>query len=208
MKQKRDKNKTSFDKVILIYCDGITEKCYLKSLKADKYQGLRFVIKPGLGASDRFEDVFDEIGKLLDADEADQYLRIFYLKDMDTVHYQEKLEKFQKGATKLSRMKHAANRLYIICSRPCFDFWPLLHFDGRDRLLNSYQEVENELRSNKLNGYCKIERYAETLYDKINGYQDKAIKRSKAICEKHREPGEEFSYTLTHRVIEELDSLT
>lgn len=206
MRKNRTKKATRYKSVIRIYCDGETEKHYLNSLKTDKYNGLTIEIKPGLGASDRFEDVFDEIGQLLDADEAEQYRRIFYLKDMDTVYNQGKIGKFQNGALKLFRKKHAANRLFIIDSRPCFEFWLLLHFDGKDRLLHNYEEVKFEL-CNHLSDYCKETKYSVKLYGKLRDKLEKAIKYSKSICEKQREPGEEFSYTFTHRVIEELDSL-
>lgn len=206
MRKKRTKKETPFKRVILIYCDGITEKYYLHSLKADKYHWLTIEIKPGLGASDNFETVFNEIEQLLATDDVGQYQRIFYLKDMDTVFNQGKILKFQALVDKLKRKKHAKNRLYVIGSRPCIEFWFLLHYDGNDRLLNNYEEAKKEL-CRYLNDYSKEKKYSEAIYNKLQERIDEAIVRSKAICDKKREPSEEYSYTLMHQVIEELDKL-
>lgn len=208
MRKKRSKHAIPFKSTILIYCDGLTEKCYLQSLKADRYPGISIEIKPQLCRGDKFEDVFKEIGRLLDASDDEQYRFIFYLKDMDTVHNQGQLGRFQKLVEVLSKKRRAHNRLYVIESRPCFDFWPLLHFSSNDRLLTSYDELEIELRKEKImKDYEKTEKYSEKLYAKLKDRLTIAINNSTQICSKQRDPKEEHSYTLMHVVIKLLDSL-
>jgi hypothetical protein len=206
MRTKRTKNTKPLKSTILIYCDGVTEKCYLGSLKSDRYRGINIDIKPRLGSSDNFNNAFRVIGDILDADKDEQYKYIFYVKDMDTVHNQGVLDKFKRGFDKLSTTSRAKDILFLIDSRPCFEFWILLHFSGNDRLLNNYDEVEKELRR-YLKDYEKTEKYSEKLYEKVKGNTSEAIHNSKLICTKQRVPGAEYSYTKVHRVFELLDPL-
>lgn len=196
-------------KTILIICDGITDRYYLESIKNELNKGKnnRYRIEPKHGHSDAYEKVFEVIKKDLDQTiDAMPYDLIFYVKDMDTCYNQNKTDDYNNKKNKLLKHKNAQGRLYIIESRPCIEFWFLLHFLKTDGLLNKCEEAEKQLQK-YLKDYEKTEDYARKLSDLLMPKLEIALENSEKINSKPRAANEHYSYSQINELYKILKDL-
>lgn len=209
MHKKRKHKAKKLPKTILIICDGITERYYLESIKMVLNQGKnnRFRIEPKHGHSDAYEKVFARIKNDLDHTvDAMPYDLIFYVKDMDTCYAQNKIDDYNKRKNKLLKQKNAQGRLYIIESRPCIEFWFLLHFLKTDGLLSKCEAAEKQLQK-YLKDYEKTEDYARKLYDLLTPKLESALKNSEELNSKPRSANEQYSYSQVNELYKILRDL-
>ena len=85
MTQNRGKHSRPFRPVILVYCEGETEKEYLTCLKKDRYKNLGIRIEPKL-SNNNFKEIFQQIEQQLSKRKEPNYLYIFYVLDLDVIY--------------------------------------------------------------------------------------------------------------------------
>jgi len=164
-------------------------------------------IEPKLGHSDAFEKVFEDIEEFLDTPKDElPYDLIFYVRDMDTCYRQKKITTYKKLKKRLLSKPKAKNRLFFIESRPCIEFWFLLHFFKTDRLLNSCSEAEKQLLSHLIK-YKKNEQYARAVYNDLRPLLEIALENADEINSKKRQPGEQYSYSEINELYKKLCAL-
>lgn len=194
-------------KAILIYCDGDTEKNYAISLKHDRYNKCQIKIEPRL-ESKGYKDVFKNIKKMIRSGEDEFYHGVLYVLDMDTIYMNGEERSFQSERDKLVNAINSC-ALHVIESRPCIEFWFILHYRSDDQLLTSYKEAEIILQKD-IPGYNKKKKFTQSIYDKLKVNLEQAVRNSKEIEKRHESTyaGVEYSYTHMHRLIEILDDLS
>ncbi|HNX02839.1 MAG TPA: RloB family protein [Candidatus Cloacimonas sp.] len=205
MTQNRGKHSRPFRPVILVYCEGETEKEYLTCLKKDRYKNLGIRIEPKL-SNNNFKEIFQQIEQQLSKRKEPNYLYIFYVLDLDVIYNNYQTTEYNERKKKVESMAKAKERLTIIESKPCIEFWFLLHFKNTDKCFTSFDEVKNEL-CKAYPDYCKSQKYIAGLYIKLQGGLETAIQNSQRICSKPRINNEDYSYTEMHNLILFLDDL-
>ena len=108
-----------FNRPILIYCPGETEREYLRSLSADRYSGLDIVIKPKLGHADKYEEVFEDVRK--DFSPKEPSPPCFFVNDMDAIVDQSKLGEYNQAKT--DTISALEGTFTVIESMPCIEFF-------------------------------------------------------------------------------------
>lgn len=207
MKPRKNKHTKPFKKSVLIYCEGDTEKNYLDSLKADRYKGLSIKTSPDLIGSSCFKKGFKYIEQILTDNPEESYSLIFYVLDLDVIRNQGKTNEYKKAKAKLEQLVGTHDRLYVIESMPCIEFWFYLHYDDKDSLLINYEEAKKKLKA-YLSDYEKTNLYSSRIYLKIKDKLATAIENSSKIVKKgNRVPGQEYSYTLMHEIIDKLNNI-
>lgn len=208
MKPRASKATKKFKPSVLILCEGETEQGYLIGMKSSRYVGCHISIEPKLPKHSNYKDMFKYIkdNNLLKKVKGDSRTKVFCVLDMDTVFNDGMIQQYIYDKMMLTK-GDLDSRLEVIESRPCFEFWFLLHFTGSDKLIYDYEAIKPILCKH-LPDYCKEKPYLGKMYRKLEGRLVKAVKSSISICSKTRESGEEFSYSLMHRLIEILDELT
>lgn len=200
----RKKNKIPFRPVIQILCDGSTEKNYSDSLKKERYHNAHICVDPKIPKSSGYAAIITTAEKILKDKSIDTPVLIFIILDMDTIHSKGNYQGYKQK--KEGMQKRWGSFLYFIESRPCFEFWLLLHYQYSDKLYNCYDDLKSDLRKH-LPGYCKKNDYTTCLYSKTKESIQTAIRNAKAILSKSRVPDEEFSYTTFYEMIEKMDSI-
>ncbi|MGI6198817.1 MAG: RloB family protein [Candidatus Cloacimonadaceae bacterium] len=181
--------------IIKVFCDGETEEYYIQSV-GERFERDRvsFHIAPLLNQADQFKRVFREIRSLLKDKEHEQYKLIFYVLDMDTIYAQSKITEYTQARDNCLKSRNASGRVFIIETRPCFEFWLLLHFETISRQFNCCNDVIRELKKHWPN-YTKT---TKQVYDKLQDKLDTAIDRSRSIKPAH-------SYSQMHILFEQLN---
>ncbi len=205
MTRRTNKPTKSFKNTVLCFCEGETEKEYLSCLKKDKYANLHIELKP-LISNTGFENIFNEIEQILAEPSETNYKYIFYVLDLDDIYNKHQEGKYNGRKKKVESLAKAKERLAIIESRPCIEFWFLLHCKNTDKCFTSCKEVINEL-CKEYPDYCKSQKYIAGLYEKLQQGLEKAIQNSQRICSKSRIKKEDYSYTEMHKLILFLDEL-
>lgn len=180
---------------IKVFCDGMTEERYMQSI-GDKIEHdlVSFNIKSLPKRAEQFKRVFDEIQSLLS--DTRQPTLIFYILDMDTIHAQGKLAEYTQARDKCLHSRNASGRVFIIETRPCFEFWLLLHYDFVTKLFNCCDDVIRELKKHWPE-YNKSLNCAKQIYGKLQDKLETAIERSRSIEPIH-------SYSEMHIFFDEL----
>ncbi|MDZ4122441.1 MAG: RloB family protein [Candidatus Cloacimonadaceae bacterium] len=205
-KQRISKPFKELKKSILIYCDGDTEKNYIISLKEDRYKHCPIKIEPKL-QNKGFSNVFKFLREMKRTGDAEFYHCILYVLDMDTIYQDRRLAAYK---AERDRLQSAFEDGFLSCieSRPCIEFWFVLHFRHSDKLFSNYDETRRVLQ-NDLPDYEKTNKYSQTVYYKLKGKLSNAINRAKEIETRHNaiDLSEDYSYTHMHILIEVLDKL-
>jgi len=198
------RRKIPFKKSVLVYCiDGDVEKKYLYALFKDRYKDTGLESFPKI--KNQIEMVFKSILKDLELPETRDLVGVFILIDMDTIIRDNKSSSYKSFKRKVDNLQ--MDNVHIIESRPCIEYWFLLHYCFTDRLFDNCEQVMRELKRNgRLPDYDKSRTYSETVYNKTKLHIDKAMKNSKKGCEKQRQPQEKYSYTKMYQLIEYLDN--
>lgn len=195
MTKRRKSKQQSLRKVIEVFCDGETEKQYIESIRSQlRYEFVTLNVSPKLKQADKYEKVFDDIRSLLEAKDHEQCILIFYITDMDTIHAQGKFHEYTQAKRKSLKSRNASGRVFIIETRPCFEFWLLLHFETISRQFNCCNDVIRELKKHWPN-YTKT---TKQVYDKLQDKLYTAISRSQSIKPAH-------SYSQMHILFEQLN---
>ncbi len=200
----RKRNKIPFRPIIQIFCDGLTEKNYSDSLRIERYDKVHINIDPKLLKSSGYIGMMKDAEALLKDKSIDKPEHIYLVLDMDTIYSKGKYRDYQQRKEKMQ--KRWRNILSFIESRPCFEFWLLLHYRNSDRLYKCYNDLKPELRS-YLPDYCKKNDYASCIYSKTKDNIQTAIHNAKTIMNKPRVADEEYSYTTFYELIERIDAL-
>jgi hypothetical protein len=196
--------KKSFKKVVQIYCEGDTEKNYLVAMFSDRYKGIKAEFKPKIKGS--LESILDAILGVLKEPETKELKGLFLVLDMDTVYVQNNIRYFEEKKKEL--VVTGNSKFSSIESRPCIEYWFLLHFVSQDKLFVNCDEVLSELKkSNRLPDYNKQSRYTKGLYERLKNDIDAAIKNSIQVKNKPRQANEQYSYTNMHQMIATLDKI-
>lgn len=183
--RRQNKGHKKFRLVIEVFCDGETEKQYVESVRSKlRNESVTFHIHPLFGRADRFEDVFEEIQSLLDTEEYKHNMLIFYITDMDTIHAQKKFKDYNQMKQKCLASPDARKRLFIIETRPCFEFWLLLHYVHTTKPFACCDEVEAELKDHWPE-YKKSSKCAKQIFDKLQDRLETAIERARKIEPTH-----------------------
>jgi hypothetical protein len=168
MKPRRNKPTRPFKNTVLCFCEGETEKVYLTCLKQDRYKNVHIELKPQI-SNTGFTNIFDDIEQLLDerADTADtNYKYIFYVLDMDAIYNQNQIDEYNRKKERIKSLVQAKERLAIIESRPCIEFWFLLHYKNTDKCFVNCDKIIVEL-CKYIPEYCKNQNYIASLYEKL-----------------------------------------
>lgn len=196
--------KKSFEKVVRIYCEGDTEKRYLVTMFTDRYKGLRAQFKPKIKGS--IEHILEGFLQELYEPETKALKGLFLVLDMDTLYTQGKIPIYKQIKKKLEAV--GDSKFSIIESRPCIEYWFLLHFVFQDKLFVNCDSVLKELKKkDRLPDYDKHGKYTKDLYEKLKKDIDAAIKNSLSVLGKPRQPDEQYSYTHMHDMIATLDRI-
>ncbi len=200
---RRTKNKRLFYPRVLVYCDGETENNYFISMKSERYHDKLVVIEPKLPKHRGFKKVLDDVSRELSDKSTPPPELVFIVLDMDTIYDQRKINEYLK--TKEELLKRWKDVIFFIESRPCIEFWFLLHFVFKDRIYSNCKELINDLKKYMVD-YSKKQQYTSELFDNTKDKIDKAICNAKKIMQKNRTENEEYSYTKVYKLIEKLDN--
>jgi hypothetical protein len=200
-KARKQKTK-SFKKSVLIICPGITEKGYISSLRADRYRGLHIDLEPKLDKADKYSEVFCLLRKEYSTPKTARIC--IYVNDMDTIKAQGKMKDYLDDMNKTVRASN--DKLKIIESMPCIEFWFLLHYQYTDRCYPSYDSLKQTIRK-VIPYYEKNEQWARKIYSILEDKTNIAVKNADRTVTK-KESGEgDCSYTNMHELISKLDEL-
>ena len=205
MKPRTNKPTKPFKNTVLCFCEGETEKVYLTCLKKDRYKNVHIELKPQISNAD-FEKTFKDIKHQLAKPKKTNYKYIFYVLDMDAIYNQNQIDEYNRQKERIKSLVQAKERLTIIESRPCIEFWFLLHYKNTDKCFVNCDEIIVEL-CKYIPEYCKNQNYIASLYEKLKDKLETARQNSEAICKKERVDNEDYSYTQMHKLIQILDDL-
>jgi hypothetical protein len=111
-------------------------------------------------------------------------------------------------AASLSRAVNKAkdNRLEVILSNPCFEYWYILHFRKTSAPFTRSQDVKSTLRQEH-HAYCESD---TTIFDVVYPKTANAIKNSKEVLREQHNNAEDLSdcnpSTHVHKIVEYLQS--
>jgi hypothetical protein len=98
------------------------------------------------------------------------------------------------------------NRLEVILSNPCFEYWYILHFRKTSAPFSTSQEAKSALRR-KHRAYCESD---TTIFDVVYPKTADAIKHSKEVLREQHNDAEDLSdcnpSTHVHKIVEYLQS--
>jgi len=109
-------------------------------------------------------------------------------------------------AESLSRAANKArdNKLEVILSNPCFEYWYILHFRKTGAPFNTSQDAKSALRQEHP-AYCESD---TTIFYVVSPKTSDAIKRSKEVLREQHDDAEDLSdcnpSTHVHRIVEYL----
>lgn len=203
----KTKPKRSFKKVVRIYCEGITEKNYLRALIVERFKGMTVDVLPKL--KNKIEVMLDAIHEDLLSAEIEDLMGLFLVLDMDVLHKDKKMPLYSRRKKELEKMMRSKqDKLHFIESRPCIEYWFLLHFVFTDKLFVNCEAVMKELKKkDRLPDYEKTDDYTQTVYRALKADINRAIQNSIKGCSKRRQHGEQNSYTCMHEMIDALDRI-
>jgi hypothetical protein len=172
-------------------------------MKSERYHDKLVVIEPKLPKHRGFKKVLDDVSRELSDKSTPPPELVFIVLDMDTIYDQRKINEYLK--TKEELLKRWKDVIFFIESRPCIEFWFLLHFVFKDRIYSNCKELINDLKKYMVD-YSKKQQYTSELFDNTKDKIDKAICNAKKIMQKNRTENEEYSYTKVYKLIEKLDN--
>lgn len=99
------------------------------------------------------------------------------------------------------------NRLEVILSNPCFEYWYILHFRKTSAPFNMSQDAKSTLKQEHP-AYCESD---TTIFDVVYQKTPDAIKRSKEVLKEQHNDAENLSdcnpSTHVHKIVEYLRSI-
>ena len=193
-------------KSILIVCEGSkTEPIYFNSLKRVLRLAMVEVDIIGEGAApitvvDRAIELREERRRLAKKSVTKAAYEVVYcVVDVEAP----KAESLSRAMTKARD-----NKLEVILSNPCFEYWYILHFRKTSAPFGTSQEVKSALRQEH-RAYCESD---TTIFDVVYEKTADAIKHSKEVLREQHLNAENLSdcnpSTHVHKIVEYLQSIS
>jgi hypothetical protein len=194
-----------FRKVVHVYCEGDTEKNYIRALCLDRYKKIRVDIFPNL--KNGLESIFELLKEEMNCNEYLDLQGLFLVLDMDALHHHRQITEYTRDKQKLL-VKDCERKLLFVESRPCIEYWFPLHYVFQDKLFIDCSAVIAELKKkDRLPDYAKNNRYTSGIYERTKILIDTAITNAIKVQCKKRVKGQDHSYTLLHELIQKLDQI-
>lgn len=199
-----------YDKVLIV-CEGTkTEPCYLNELKDElKLSTANVFIDPSPG-SDPLSVV--EHAEALTREQSrqrhtDNYDRVFCVFDKD--EHEEHGERYSKALNKISQIRIKDVEFSAITSNPCFEVWPILHFELRTApfLPTSNKTAAQEASCYLCNYLPGYEKGSKGLYGQIKGQTKQAINFAERLEQANRNSGSNNPSTQMHILVDYLHKL-
>jgi len=191
-------------KSILIVCEGSkTEPIYFNSLRSNLRLAMVNVKIVGEGAAaitvvDRAIELREERKRLAKTSlTRTEYEIVYCVIDVEA-----------PKAESLSRVVNKArgNKLEVVLSNPCFEYWYILHFRKTSAPFNTSQDAKSALRREH-RAYCESD---TTIFDVVYPKTADAIKHSKEVLKEQHNDAEDLSdcnpSTHVHRIVEYLQN--
>ena len=167
--------------------DGETEIWYLQMLKRNE-RSIRVNIKPEIPNRKTIKEQFDLVVDL----SGREYLRVFWIVDLDTVVKESReISKEKKPPISMlidyrNQLKKKYKNVTLIINNPCLEYWFLLHFKATSKLYKECLKVEGQLRK-VLSGYEKTRQYytgqGNDIYLKLKPHLNSAIRNAQTLGE-------------------------
>ncbi len=125
---------------------------------------------------------------------------------MDTCYNQNKIASYNDLKKKLLKNPNAKNRLFFIESRPCIEFWFLLHYSKTDSMRNQCSEAVRDLHKH-IKNYKKNEDWAREIYAVLRPKLETAVRNASELNKKPRSPGAQYSYSRVNELYQKLRAL-
>ena len=200
----------SYDKVLIV-CEGAkTEPNYLKEIRDElKLSTANISIYPSRGSDPLsvVEHAEDLVNQQSRQKHLDNYDRVFCVFDKDEHEWHG--NRYSKALSKISQINIKGVTFSAITSNPCFEVWPVLHFERRTAPFyrtgsrTAAQKVVHHL-SQKVPGYKKGK---QGLYSQIKGKTKKAIDFAKSLEKENQRSGSDNPSTGMHELVEYLYEL-
>lgn len=199
-----------YDKVLIV-CEGTkTEPSYLNEIKDElKLSTANVSIAPSPGSDPLsvVEHAETLVKQQARQKHSDNYDRVFCVFDKD--EHEQHRNRYSKALNKISQINIKGVTFSAITSNPCFEVWPVLHFELRTALFlptskrTAAQEVVRHL-SQYLQGY---EKGRQGLYSQIKGQTKQAITFAKRLEKENQRSGSDNPSTQMHDLVEYLYEL-
>ena len=209
LKRQQAKRKP-YDK-ILIVCEGTkTEPFYLNELKDElKLSTANVIIDPSPGSDPLsvVEHAESLVRQQARQKHTDNYDRVFCVFDKD--EHEEHGKRYSKALNKISQISIKNVKFFAITSNPCFEVWPVLHFELRTAPFlptskkTAAQEVDYYL-SNYLPDYKKG---SKGLYSQIKAQTKQAIIFAKRLEQENQNSDSSNPSTRMHELVDYLCQL-
>lgn len=200
----------SYDKVLIV-CEGTkTEPNYLNEIKDElKLSTANVSIAPSHGSDplsvvEHAETLVKQQARQKHADNYDQVFCVF-----DKDEHEQHGNRYSKALNKISQINIKGVTFAAITSNPCFEVWPVLHFELRTAPFSptssrtAAQEVVHHL-SQYLPDY---EKGRQGLYSQIKGQTKQAITFAKRLEQQNQRSGSDNPSTQMHDLVEYLYEL-
>ena len=194
-------------KSILIVCEGKkTEPIYFDALKKKLRLAMVDIEIVGAGAVpitvvDRAVDLKKEKRRISKRSPTEvEYDIIYCVIDVEAPKPHESL------ARAVSKAKD--NKLEVILSNPCFEYWYILHFRKTGAPFNTSREVKSVLRREHHHSYSESD---TTIFNVVYPKTRYAIKNSKEVLNEHHNNAEDLRNcnpsTHVHKIVEYLQDM-
>lgn len=207
---RKQAKRESYDKVLIV-CEGTrTEPSYLNEIKDElKLSTANISIAPSPGSDPL--SVVEHAEALVNQQSRqkhqDNYDRVFCVFDKD--EHEQHGNRYSRALDKIRQIKIKGVTFTAITSNPCFEVWPVLHFELRTApFLPSSKRTSAQEAVHHLSQY--LPHYAkgrQNLYSQIKGQTRQAIAFAKRLEQENQKNGSDNPSTQMHVLVEYLYEL-
>ena len=191
-------------KSILIVCEGIkTEPIYFNSLRKNLQLSMVEVKVVGEGAAP-----ITVVDRAIELRQERKHLakRSLTKAAYDVVYCVIDVEAPKAESLSRAANKATDNKLEVILSNPCFEYWYILHFRKTSAPFNTSQDAKSALKQEH-RAYCESD---TTIFDVVYPKTADAIKHSKEVLNEQHNDTEDLSdcnpSTHVHKIVEYLQN--
>lgn len=169
-----------------VVVDGETEVWYLQMLKRNERE-ISVNVEPKIPQRKKLKDQYDSVLSL-----SADYTKVFWIVDLDVIISETRQTKagVLNPIQELINYKREINRKYdnvvLIVNNPCLEFWLLLHFEKTNKLFNTCEEAQTQLKMH-LKNYEKSQKYFtkqdNDIYLQLKSNVQNALSHAKATGE-------------------------
>jgi hypothetical protein len=175
-------------KKIAVVGEGETEWFYFNDLKDS--ESLKFELKPQLPQHTSYKSIFKKSEQLL----KEGFDKVYCVLDLDTV-LKDSVQTNRYFSEKQKIVKKYREKLLILESNPCIEYWFLLHYIYTSCSHHSCENILTDLRKYLCN-YEKKQKYLSDIYSKLKDKLETAkIYGEKSIKERERKGDLHCSFT-------------